>query len=83
MFDSWALNNKINRIQSLAIEIYKYPHGVSPKILSEVFEVTKTMRCNLRMHNKLYAGNPKTFRNPKAVREVQKMYFSCLHKCGL
>ena len=52
----------IKEIQSLAIEIYKYLHGLSPAILSEVFKVSKTIPYDLRMRNKLYA------RNPKAVR---------------
>ena len=30
-------------VQSLAIEIYKYLHGLSPAILSEVFQVNETV----------------------------------------
>ena len=49
-------------VQSLAIEIYKYLHDLSPAKLSEVFKVNDTMPYDLRMLNELYA------RNPKAVR---------------
>ena len=49
-------------VQSLAIEIYKYLHGLSPAILNEVFKVNETIPYDLRMRNELYA------RNPKAVR---------------
>ena len=48
--------------QSLAIEIYKYLHGLSPAILSEVFKVSKTIPYDLRMRNELYVKNPKTVR---------------------
>ena len=47
-------------VQSLAIEIYKYLHGLSPAILNEVFKVNETIPYDLRMRNKLYARNPKT-----------------------
>ena len=46
--------------QSLEIEIYKYLHGLSPAILSEVFQVNETISYDLKMLNKLYARNPKT-----------------------
>ena len=48
--------------QSLAIKIFKYLHGLSPAILSEVFQVNETISYDLRMLNKLYARNPKTAR---------------------
>ena len=48
--------------QSLAIEIYKYQHGLSLAILSEVFQVNETISYDLRMRNKLYSRNPKTVR---------------------
>ena len=47
-------------VQSLAIEIYKYLHGLSPAILSEVFKVNEIIPYDLRMRNELYARNPKT-----------------------
>ena len=46
-------------VQSLAIEIYKYFHGQSPAILSEVFKVNETIPYDLRIRNKLYSRNPK------------------------
>ena len=49
-------------VQSLAIEIYKYLHGLSPAILSEVFKVNETIPYDLRMCNELHARNPKTVR---------------------
>ena len=55
-------------VRSLANEIYKYLHGLSPAILSEVFKVNDTIPYHLRMRNKLYARNPKT---------IQKLYLSC------
>ena len=47
-------------VQSLANEIYKYLHGLSLAILSEVFKVNEILPYDLRMRNKLYARNPKT-----------------------
>ena len=50
-------------VQSLAIGIYKYLHGLSPAILlNEVFKVNETIPYDLRMRNELYARNPKTVR---------------------
>ena len=49
-------------VQSLAIEIYKYLHRLSPAILSEVFKVNETVPYDLRMRNELYARNPETVR---------------------
>ena len=49
-------------VQSLAIEIFKYLHGLSPAILSKVFKVNETIPYDLRMRNELYARNPKTVR---------------------
>ena len=46
-------------VQNLAIEIYKYLHGLSPAILSEGFKVNETIPYDLRMRNELYARNPK------------------------
>ena len=43
----------------LSVEIYKYQHGLSPAILSEVFKVNETIPYDLRMRNELYARNPK------------------------
>ena len=47
---------------SLAIEIYKNLHGLSPAILSGDFKVNETIPYDLRMRNKLYTRNPQTVR---------------------
>ena len=49
-------------VQSLATEIYKYLHGISPAILSEVFKAKETIPYDLRMRNELYARIPKKVR---------------------
>ena len=64
-------------VQSLAIEIYKYLHGLSPAIFNEVFKVNETISNDLRIRNELYV------RNPKTVSTVQKLYLFCLQKFGL
>ena len=46
-------------VQNLPIEIYKYLHGLSAAILSEVFKVNETTPYDLRMRNELYSRNPK------------------------
>ena len=46
-------------VHNLAIEIYKYLHGLSPAILGDVFKVNETMPYDLRRRNELYARNPK------------------------
>ena len=45
-------------VQNLPTEIYKYLHGLSPAILSEVFKVNETIPYYLRLRNELYARNP-------------------------
>ena len=55
--DTFTIHQK--NVQNLAIEIYKYLHGLSPAILSEVFKVNKTIPYDLRMRNELYARNRK------------------------
>ena len=51
--------------QSLAIEIYKSLHGLSPAILSEFFQANETISYDLKMRNKLNARNQKTARYGK------------------
>ena len=55
--DSFTIHQR--NAQSLAIEIDKYLHGLSPAILNEVFKVNETIPYDLRM---IYARNPKTVR---------------------
>ena len=61
-------------IQNLAIGIYKYLHGLSPAILSDVSRVNETIPYDLRMRNELYV------RNPKIEICGTETTFPCLHK---
>ena len=47
-------------IQSLANELYKFFHGLSPSIMKIVFHFNKNISYNLRSRNELYSRNPKT-----------------------
>ena len=47
-------------IQSLAIELYKFFHGLSPSIMKNVFHFNTNISYNLRSRNELYSRNPKT-----------------------
>ena len=47
-------------IQRLAIELYKFFHGLSPSIMKNVFHFNTNIPCNLRSRSELYSGNPKT-----------------------
>ena len=47
-------------IQTLAIEIYKNIHGLSPAIMGEVFKINRTLPYTLRTHNKFSIRVPKT-----------------------
>ena len=47
-------------IQTLAIEIFKFLNGLSPKIMNEVFQVKWPASYHLRDKNDLYSRNPKT-----------------------
>ena len=47
-------------IQTLAIEIYKHIHGLSPTFMGEVFKINRTLPYNLRTHNEFSSGVPKT-----------------------
>ena len=47
----WHLFNSSKNVLSLAIEIYKYLHGLSPTILEEVFKVNETIPYDSRMRN--------------------------------
>ena len=46
-------------IQSLAIELYKFFHGLSPSIMKNVFHLNTNITHNLRSRNEL-SRNPKT-----------------------
>ena len=47
-------------IHSLAIENYKFFHGLSPSIMKNVFHFTTNISYNLWSFNELYSRNPKT-----------------------
>ena len=47
-------------IQSLAIELYKFLHGLSPSIMKNVFHFNTNIPYSLRSRSKLYSRNPKT-----------------------
>ena len=47
-------------IETLAIEIYKHIHGLSPAIMEEVFKINRTLPYNLRTQNDFSSKVPKT-----------------------
>ena len=47
-------------IQSLAIEIYKSLHGLSPATMGDIIKLNRPPTYNPRIHQKLYSRNPKT-----------------------
>ena len=47
-------------IQSLAIELYKFFHGLSPSIMKNVFHFNTNIPYNLSSRSELYSRNPKT-----------------------
>ena len=47
-------------IQSLAIELYKVFHGLSPSIMKNVFHFNINIPYNLRSRSELYSRNPNT-----------------------
>ena len=49
-------------IQSLAIEIYKFLHSLSPAIMEDVIKLKKPPPYNLRTHQELYSRSPKVVR---------------------
>ena len=50
------------KIQSLAIEIYKFLNGLSLSFLNNVFHKNISNSYDLRNHKELYSRNPKTVR---------------------
>ena len=47
-------------IQTLAIELYKFFHGLFPSIMKNIFQVNTNNSCSLRSRNEFYCRNPKT-----------------------
>ena len=56
----WSFSIHHRNIQSLAIELYKFFHGLSPSIMKNVFHFNTNIPYNLRSRSKLYSRNPKT-----------------------
>ena len=50
-------------IQSLAILLYKFFHGLSPSIVKNVFHFNTNIPYNLRSCSELYSRNPKTLKD--------------------
>ena len=48
-------------IQSLAIEIYKFLHGLSPVIMGNIMKLNRPPTYNLRTRQELYSRNPKNW----------------------
>ena len=46
-------------IQSLAIETYKFLHGLSPAIMGDIIKSNRPPTYNLRTGQELYSRNPK------------------------
>ena len=57
---SYSIHHR--NIQSLAIEIYKFLHDLSPAIMGDILQLNKPTTYNLRTSQKLYSRNPKTVR---------------------
>ena len=47
-------------IQSLAIELYKFFHSLSPSIMKNIFHLNLSVPYNVRSHSELSCKNPKT-----------------------
>ena len=57
-------------IQSLAIELYNFFHGLSPSILKNVFHFNTNIPYNLSSCSKLYSRNPKTLKYGTETNEL-------------
>ena len=55
---SFSIHHRI--IQSLAIELYKFFHGLSPSIMKNLFHFNTNIPYKLRSPSELYSRNPKT-----------------------
>ena len=52
-------------IESLAIEIYKFLHGLSSTIMGDIIKLNRPLTCNLKKDLELYGRNSKTMRYSK------------------
>ena len=57
-------------IQSLAIELYKFFHGLSPSVMKNVFHLNTNILHNLRSCSELYSRNPKTVKYVTTFNET-------------
>ena len=57
---SFPIHHK--NIQSLAIEIYKFLHGLSPAMMGDNIKLNRPLKCNLRTRQDLHSRNPKPVR---------------------
>ena len=57
---SFSIHHRNN--QSLAIEIYKFFHGLSSSIMKNVFHLNTNFPYNLRLCSERYCRNPKTIK---------------------
>ena len=57
-------------IQSLAIELYNFFHGLSPSIVKNVFHFNTNIPYNLSSCSKLYSRNPKTLKYGTETNEL-------------
>ena len=76
-----------SNIQTLAIEIYKHIHGLSPAIMEEVLKINRTLPYNLRTQNDFSSRAPKivkygaeviSFLAPKVLKTEKLKECSCL-----
>ena len=59
-YESFSVHDK--KIQSLAIEIYKFLHNLSPCITNNIFKANQTVLYDLRKWNVLQSRNPSSLR---------------------
>ena len=59
-------------IQSLAIELYKFFHGLSPSIMKNVFHLNTNISYNLRSRSELYIRDPKIV-VPNAIKSSKSL----------
>ena len=71
---SFLIHNR--NAQNLAIEIYKFLHGLSPAIMGDIIKFNRPPTYNLRTRQEVYS------RKPKTMRYVQRSYHFWFRKFG-
>ena len=56
----WSFSIHHRKIQSLAIELYKFIHGLSPSIIWKMSPILTQMFHTTLSHSKIYGRDPKT-----------------------